>query len=52
MTYACLIFRIARSIQQDARAFYGYYAFDYDVDGQTAAMSSVNRISGTVGTHT
>ena len=37
---------------QDARAFYGYYTFDYDLNGQTAGMLSVNGTSGQVWLHT
>jgi hypothetical protein len=37
---------------QDARAFYGYYTFDYDLNGQTAGMLSVNGTSGQVWPHT
>jgi hypothetical protein len=39
-------------VHQDARAFYGYYTFDYDLNGQTAGMLSVNGTSGQVWPHT
>ena len=39
-------------VHEDARVFYGYYTFDYDVNGQTAGMLSVNGTSGDVWPHT
>ena len=39
-------------VHQDARVFYGYYTFDYDINGQTAGMLSVNATSGAVWPHT
>ncbi len=39
-------------VHEDARAFYGYYTFDYDINGQTAGMLSVNGTSGAVWPHT
>jgi len=39
-------------VHEDARAFYGYYTFDYDVNGQTAGMLSVNGVTGQVWQHT
>jgi len=38
-------------LQPDGVAFYGYYTFDYQVNGQTAGMLSVNGISGQVWLH-
>ncbi len=39
-------------VHEDARVFYGYYTFDYDINGQMAGMLSVNGISGAVWPHT
>jgi len=39
-------------LEQNGQAFYGYYTFDYKVDGQTAGMLSVNGTSGQVWPHT
>ncbi len=39
-------------VHEDARAFYGYYTFDYDVNGQTAGMLSINGVSGAAWLHT
>ncbi len=39
-------------VHEDARAFYGYYTFDYDVNGQTAGMLSINGSSGAAWLHT
>ena len=39
-------------VHEDARAFYGYYTFDYDVNGQTAGMLSINGLSGAAWLHT
>lgn len=39
-------------IDGDGIAFYGYYTFDYQVDGKTAGMLSVNASTGAVWLHT
>ena len=37
---------------EDGFAFYGYYTFDYDLNGQTAGMLSVNGTTGSAWLHT
>jgi hypothetical protein len=44
--------QLGAKVHQDARAFYGYYTFDYDFNRQTAGMLSVNGTSGQVWPHT
>ena len=39
-------------VETDGMAFYGYYSFDYTVDGEVAGMLSVNATSGNVWPHT
>ncbi len=39
-------------VHEDARVFYGYYTFDYDVNGQTAGMLSINGVTGASWLHT
>lgn|SRR5574341_531599 len=39
-------------VHKDGLAFYGYYTFDYDVNGQIAGMLSVNGFTGDVWPHT
>ncbi len=39
-------------LQSDGTSFYGYYTFDYKVNGQVAGMLSVNGFDGSVWRHT
>jgi hypothetical protein len=39
-------------LERDGQAFYGYYTFDYMVNGKPAGMLSVNGTSGQVWLHT
>ncbi len=39
-------------VEEDGIEFYGYYSFDYTVDGAVAGMLSVNATSGNVWPHT
>ena len=39
-------------VHEDARVFYGYYTFDYDVNGQTVGMLSINGVTGAAWLHT
>ena len=40
------------TVESDGYAFYGYYTFDYQVDGKIAGMLSVNGLDGQVWFHT
>ncbi len=40
------------TVHTDGRTFYGYYTFDYDINGRTAGMLSVNGSTGAVWFHT
>jgi len=40
------------TVHTDGRNFYGYYSFDYDINGRTAGMLSVNGSNGAVWLHT
>ncbi len=40
------------TINEDGISFYGYYTFDYSIDGQVAGMLSVNGLDGQVWLHT
>ncbi len=40
------------TVDEGGYAFYGYYTFDYSVDGRTAGMLSVNGTTGQVWVHT
>ena len=40
------------SVNADGTSFYGYYTFDYSVDGKVAGMLSVNGKTGQVWLHT
>jgi hypothetical protein len=35
-------------LNEDGTSFYGYYTFDYSIDGQTAGMLSINGLTGQV----
>jgi hypothetical protein len=39
-------------LNEGGYSFYGYYTFDYSVDGKTAGMLSVNGVTGQVWEHT
>jgi hypothetical protein len=39
-------------VQSDGNDFYGYYSFDFTVDGKVAGMLSVNGEDGNVWFHT
>jgi hypothetical protein len=39
-------------VQPDGSDFYGYYSFDYTVDGKVSGMLSVNGTDGSVLFHT
>lgn len=41
----------AATVNSDGVSFYGYYTFDYSVDGEVAGMLSVNGIDGQVWVH-
>jgi hypothetical protein len=40
------------TVHTDGRTFYGHYTFDYDIDGRTTGMLSVNGSTGAVWFHT
>jgi hypothetical protein len=40
------------TLNEGGYSFYGYYSFDYSVDGKTAGMLSVNGLTGEVWPHT
>ncbi len=40
------------TVNEDGINFYGYYTFDYSIDGQVAGMLSVNGLDGQVWLHT
>lgn len=40
------------TIEGEGMAFYGYYTFDYEMNGQVAGMLSVNGLTGDVWPHT
>jgi hypothetical protein len=40
------------TLNEDGRSFYGYYTFDYSVDGKVSGMLSVNGLTGRVMFHT
>jgi hypothetical protein len=40
------------TVSADGISFYGYYTFDYSVDGKTAGMLSVHGSTGEVWMHT
>ena len=42
----------AVKVEMDGTDFYGYYTFDYTVNGQTAGMMSVNGYTGQIWMHT
>ena len=39
-------------VEGEGMAFYGYYTFDYEVDGLIAGMLSINGFSGDAWVHT
>ena len=40
------------TLNKDGLSFYGYYTFDYSIDGKTAGMLSINGLNGQVWFHT
>lgn len=40
------------TVHSDGRTFYGYFTFDYDLDGRTSGMLSVNGSTGAAWFHT